>query len=127
MWIVLAVIVLLVLYFYNRSRPAARGTYNDPNVSSSGSIGGGPRAHDDPNFQSSGSIGGSHRLGPMNKRLVDQAILPRMSSRRDLSTTMTILKVAAVSELNRFPLLTGPVSLVPPRLHCQFEPLVRLP
>ena len=64
MWIVLAVIVLLVLYFYNRSRPAARGTYNDPNVSSSGSIGGGPRAHDDPNFQSSGSIGGSPSIGP---------------------------------------------------------------
>lgn len=58
LWIILAVVVLVALYLYNRSRPAPRGTYDDPNVRSSGSIGGGPRANDDPNFTSSGSIGG---------------------------------------------------------------------
>jgi len=59
LWIILAVVAVVALYLYNRNRPAPRGTYNDPNFNSSGSIGGGPRAHDDPNFRSSGSIGGS--------------------------------------------------------------------
>jgi hypothetical protein len=73
MWIILAVIALLALYFYNRSRPAARGTYNDPNFQSGGSIGGGPRATDDPNFQSSGSIGG----GPSASAPSNQPERPR--------------------------------------------------
>lgn len=59
LWIIIAVLVVLAFYFYNRSRPAPRGTYNDPNFRSSGSIGGGTRANDDPNFRSSGSIGGA--------------------------------------------------------------------
>lgn len=58
MWIIIAVVALLALFFYNRSRSAARGTYDDKNVRSSGSIGGGTRAYDDPAHKSSGSIGG---------------------------------------------------------------------
>lgn len=58
MWIIIAVVALLALFFYNRSRPAPRGTYDDKNVRSSGSIGGGTRAYDDPAHRSSGSIGG---------------------------------------------------------------------
>lgn len=57
-WIIIAVVALLALYFYNRSRPAPRGTYDDKQVRSSGSIGGGNRAYDDPDQRSSGSIGG---------------------------------------------------------------------
>ncbi|CAN5788284.1 hypothetical protein BH10CHL1_BH10CHL1_11410 [soil metagenome] len=57
-WIILGVVALVALYLYNRSRPAARGTYDDPNARSSGSIGGGTRANDDPNVTSRGSIGG---------------------------------------------------------------------
>jgi len=56
-----AVVALLALFFYNRSRPAPRGTYNDSDVQSGGSIGGGPRAHDSRDVQSSGSIGGGPR------------------------------------------------------------------
>lgn len=60
-WIIVAVVALLALYFYNRSRPAPRGTYDDKDTRSSGSIGGGSRAHDDPDHRSSGSIGGGQR------------------------------------------------------------------
>ena len=60
-WIIIAVVALLALYFYNRSRPAPRGTYDDKDTRSSGSIGGGSRAYDDPDQRSSGSIGGGQR------------------------------------------------------------------
>lgn len=60
-WIIVAVVALLALYFYNRSRPAPRGTYDDKDTRSSGSIGGGSRAYDDPDKRSSGSIGGGQR------------------------------------------------------------------
>ena len=60
-WIIIAVVALLALYFYNRSRPAPRGTYDDKHTRSSGSIGGGSRAYDDPDQRSSGSIGGGQR------------------------------------------------------------------
>ncbi len=59
--IIVAVIALIAFYLYNRSKPAPRGTYDDKDVRSSGSIGGGTRAHDDPNVRSSGSIGGGAR------------------------------------------------------------------
>ena len=59
--IIIVALVLLALYFYNRSRPAPHGTYNDPNLQSGGSIGGGNHTYDDPNLQSSGSIGGGRR------------------------------------------------------------------
>ncbi len=59
--IIVAIIALIAFYLYNRSKPAPRGTYNDKNTRSSGSIGGGTRAHDDPNVRSSGSIGGGTR------------------------------------------------------------------
>jgi hypothetical protein len=59
MWIIIGVVALLALFFYNRNRPAPRGTYDDKNVRSSGSIGGGTRAYDDPAHRSSGSIGGA--------------------------------------------------------------------
>lgn len=59
--IIVAVVALLALFLYNRSRPAPRGTYDDKNSRSSGSIGGGTRAHDDENVRSSGSIGGGTR------------------------------------------------------------------
>jgi len=52
------VVALLAFYFYNRSKPAARGTYDDKSARSSGSIGGGTRAYDDESVRSSGSIGG---------------------------------------------------------------------
>lgn len=59
MLIIGAIVVLAAIYLYNRSRPATRGTYDDKNPRSSGSIGGGTRAYDDENVRSSGSIGGS--------------------------------------------------------------------
>lgn len=63
MWMIigLAVLVLLGLYFFRRSRPAPQGTYDDKSVRSSGSIGGGTRAYDSPDHRSSGSIGGEQR------------------------------------------------------------------
>jgi len=59
--VIIAIIALIGFYLYNRNRPAPRGTYDDKNTRSSGSIGGGTRAHDDPNVRSSGSIGGGTR------------------------------------------------------------------
>ncbi len=59
--VILAVVVLLGLFLFNRNRPARRGTYDDKNTRSSGSIGGGARAHDDAEVRSSGSIGGGTR------------------------------------------------------------------
>lgn len=59
--VIVAVVVLVGLFLYNRNRPASRGTYDDKNTRSSGSIGGGTRAHDDPEVRSSGSIGGATR------------------------------------------------------------------
>jgi hypothetical protein len=60
MLIVIAVILLIAWYFFNRNRVAPRGTYDDENYRSSGGIGGQPD-YDDPNFRSTGSIGGSNR------------------------------------------------------------------
>jgi len=59
--LIIVVIAAIAYYLFNRNRSAPRGTYNDPNVSSSGSIGGGARAHDDEDVRSSGSIGGGAR------------------------------------------------------------------
>jgi hypothetical protein len=59
--IIIGVIALVAIYLFRRSRPAPHGTYDDKNVRSSGSIGGGTRAYDDPNTRSSGSIGGRDR------------------------------------------------------------------
>jgi hypothetical protein len=59
--IIVAVIALIAFYLYNRNKPAPHGTYDDKNVRSSGSIGGGTRAHNDPDVRSSGSIGGGTR------------------------------------------------------------------
>jgi hypothetical protein len=59
--LIIVVIAAIAYYLFSRNRSAPRGTYNDPNVSSSGSIGGGPRAHDDRDLRSSGSIGGGAR------------------------------------------------------------------
>jgi hypothetical protein len=58
--IILGIIVLLGIYLYNRNRVKPRGTYDDKNFRSGGSIGGNP-AHDDKNFRSGGSIGGSSK------------------------------------------------------------------
>lgn len=59
--IIIAVIALIAFWLYNRNKPAPHGTYNDPDVRSSGSIGGGTRSYDDPDVRSSGSIGGGTR------------------------------------------------------------------
>jgi hypothetical protein len=59
--IIVLVIAAIAFYIYRRSRPAPQGTYDDPDVRSSGSIGGGTRAYDDPDVRSSGSIGGGPR------------------------------------------------------------------
>jgi hypothetical protein len=59
--ILIVAVALLALFLYNRRRPAPRGTYNDRDVQSSGSIGGGPKAYDKPEVESSGSIGGGPR------------------------------------------------------------------
>ena len=59
--IIAVVVVLVAMFLFRRSRPAPRGTYDDENVRSSGSIGGGTRAYDDPTTRSSGSIGGQKR------------------------------------------------------------------
>jgi hypothetical protein len=88
--IIIVVVIALVMLFLNRNRGAARGpfyngttsrgnerpTYDDPNYTSGGSIGGAPEPdslqersvggaapsnsphHDDPNYRSGGSIGG---------------------------------------------------------------------
>ncbi|MBE7550246.1 MAG: hypothetical protein HS126_04110 [Anaerolineales bacterium] len=53
------IILLAVMYFFNRNRVARPGTYDDENYRSGGSIGGGQRTYDDPDYRSSGSIGGS--------------------------------------------------------------------
>lgn len=57
------IILLAVLYFFNRNRVARPGTYDDENYRSGGSIGGGQRTYDDPDYRSSGSIGGSGSSG----------------------------------------------------------------
>lgn len=58
-WLIILGILLLVgLYLYNRNRTPPRGTYDDKNYRSGGSIGGGPGAYDDPDVRSGGSIGG---------------------------------------------------------------------
>jgi hypothetical protein len=54
-------IVILVAMLIGRNRVAPRGTYDDKNTRSGGSIGGGPGANDDPNTRSGGSIGGGAR------------------------------------------------------------------
>lgn len=59
--IIVAIIALIAFYLYNRNKPAPRGTYDDKDLRSNGSIGGGTRAHDDANVRSSGSIGGGTR------------------------------------------------------------------
>jgi hypothetical protein len=60
--IIIVLVLAAIAYFvFRRGRPAPRGTYDDPKVRSSGSIGGGPRAHDDPKVRSGGSIGGGPR------------------------------------------------------------------
>jgi hypothetical protein len=58
--IILGIIVLLAALFM-RNRVAPRGTYDDPNARSSGSIGGGARAYEDPDVRSGGSFGGGPR------------------------------------------------------------------
>jgi hypothetical protein len=87
--IILFVVIALVMYFFNRNRMGTRGpttygdpytrgnerpTYDDPEYTSSGSIGGTRAAeppqersvgtinephHDDPKYRSGGSIGGN--------------------------------------------------------------------
>jgi hypothetical protein len=61
--LIIGAIILLVIAFFMRNRVAPRGTYDDPNSRSSGSIGGGTRAYDDPNYNSGGSIGGGEGSG----------------------------------------------------------------
>jgi hypothetical protein len=56
--IILGVIILIALYLFNRNRVQPRGTYDDKDSRSSGSIGGSP-AYDDEDYRSGGSIGGS--------------------------------------------------------------------
>lgn len=56
-FILIAVIVIAGIFFMRRNRPATP-TYDDKDVRSGGSIGGGTRAHDDPKVRSGGSIGG---------------------------------------------------------------------
>ena len=58
---IIVLLILLGLYLYNRNKPAPRGTYDDKDHRSSGSIGGGTRAYDDKDHRSSGSIGGGER------------------------------------------------------------------
>lgn len=65
---IVAIVVIAAIFLMRRNRPAAAGTYNDPKVQSSGSIGGdrdgkGKRAYDDPKVQSGGSIGGGNESG----------------------------------------------------------------
>jgi hypothetical protein len=63
--IIVGVILFLVaMYFFNRNRPQPRGTYDDKNYQSGGSIGGGQRTYDDPDFHSGGSIGGTGSPSP---------------------------------------------------------------
>ncbi len=61
-WILLVVIALAAIIWYQRRQPRPRGTYDDKDVRSSGSIGGSrSRAYDDDEVRSSGSIGGSRQ------------------------------------------------------------------
>src|SRR5688572_5285157 len=59
--IIVVVIAVIAYFVMRRGRVAPQGTHDDRDVSSAGSIGGGPRAHDDPNVSSGGSIGGGPR------------------------------------------------------------------
>ncbi|NLF65816.1 MAG: hypothetical protein GX579_14580 [Chloroflexi bacterium] len=59
-WILLVVVALAALIWYQRRQPRPRGTYDDEDVRSSGSIGGSRTgAYDEEDVRSSGSIGGS--------------------------------------------------------------------
>ncbi|MCE7986138.1 MAG: hypothetical protein DYG89_33590 [Caldilinea sp. CFX5] len=72
LWIIIAVVVLLALFLFNRNRTAPRGTYDQRGRRSSGSIGGGNRAYNDPEHESRGSIGGSpNRHRGQNERRHD--------------------------------------------------------
>ncbi len=85
LWILIAVVVVLAFFLFNRNRTPPRGTYDHRGRRSSGSIGGGNRAYDDPDRRSSGSIGGGNRayddpehesrgsIGGSPNRHVDQA------------------------------------------------------
>jgi hypothetical protein len=60
LWIILAIIAVAAIVWYQRRQPRPHGTYDDKDVRSSGSIGGSrTRAYDDKDVRSSGSIGGS--------------------------------------------------------------------
>lgn len=59
--IIILVIVAAVAYYFYKKRPAPQGTYDNKDVRSGGSIGGGSRANDDKDVRSSGSIGGGTR------------------------------------------------------------------
>lgn len=59
LWIVLGLVALAAVIWYMRNRgPAPRGTYDDEDVHSGGSIGGEDKAYDAEEVHSGGSIGG---------------------------------------------------------------------
>lgn len=59
-WIILGIIAVAAFIWYTRSRgPAPQGTYDDEDVRSGGSIGGGDKTYDDEDVHSGGSIGGT--------------------------------------------------------------------
>lgn len=59
LWIILGLAIIIAFIWYMRNRgPAPRGTYDDPDVRSGGSIGGGDKSYDDEDVHSGGSIGG---------------------------------------------------------------------
>lgn len=58
--IIAAVVALAAIVWYQRRQPRPRGTYDDEDVRSSGSVGGSRTgAYDDEDVRSSGSIGGA--------------------------------------------------------------------
>lgn len=61
-WIIVGIVALAAIVWYQRRQPRAHGSYDDKDVRSSGSIGGGKvRAYDDEDVRSSGTIGGAVR------------------------------------------------------------------
>jgi len=59
LWIVLGLVAVAAFIWYMQNRgPAPRGTYDEEDVRSGGSIGGEDKSYDDEDVSSGGSIGG---------------------------------------------------------------------
>jgi hypothetical protein len=101
---IVAIVALVAFWLFRRGRPAPHGTYDDKDVRSSGSIGGGTRAYDTPEHRSSGSIGGQQRatdsaahksggsIGNSTVATTEEEELERHEQRRQRGSTLPPLE-----------------------------------